>query len=163
MTAKFRFLCVDYDTVVRPLNNDWVTLDISLGSRYVRWDTKLSGPAGTEDDTLEAWVPMIGLGLTLRPVHELSLFARVRTGHIKVEYREDRQRDSVVVTDREKVKREHTSLEIDLGMSVIFEETFGFVVGYRGDYLELERVKGDDRKTLEATVHGAYAGFILQF
>jgi len=162
LTAKFSFTTVDYDTVVRPLNNDWVTLDVSLGGRYLRWETEFSGPSGIEDDVFEAWVPMIGLGLTLRPVRELGFFFKVRTGHISLEYdREDD--DSVVVTDADTIEREHTALEVDVGLSLVFEDSFGFVAGYRGDYTELERTKGDDRKTLEASVHGAYAGFVIQF
>ncbi len=159
LRAEFAILITDYDVVFKPLNNKWVTMELSLGGRYVQWNTELTGESGHEKDRLEAVLPMVGFGLTLRPIQELSLFGRARVGHLKLEYEDDE--DSVTVG--EKTEREHTSLEADVGLSLIFEETFGFIAGYRFDYIELSRQKGNDSEGVEGVVHGLYGGLIVQF
>ena len=60
-------------------------------------------------------------------------------------------------------EREASSLEVDLGISLTIADTIGFVVGYRIDYVEVERIGADRDQRAEGTVHGPYAGLILSF
>ena len=54
-------------------------------------------------------------------------------------------------------------LEVDLGISITIADTIGFIVGYRIDVLEVERLSAQTDQRVEGTVHGPYAGLILNF
>ncbi len=158
LNAQFTLMIIDYDVVFKPLNNRWATIELSLGGRYALWDTELSSSSGArEQERLEAVLPMVGFGLALRPIEELTLFGRARVGHIELTYEDDD------IESEPETEREHTSLEADIGISLIFEECFGFIAGYRLDYLELSRTKGDDSESVEGVAHGLYGGLIVQF
>jgi hypothetical protein len=157
----------DFDVAIHPLNFDWLRLDVTLGARYVYWETTLdrrSGNFARERESLEALIPMIGLGISLRPVQPFEIFLRGRIGSIELERKEGtyRRRNG----EREQIKpfkREQSSLEIDAGFSFTFDETIGLIVGARLDFLEIDRTTEDQHTRFEGTSSTLYAGVLLQF
>tara|TARA_R110002072_G_scaffold260953_1_gene419559 strand:- start:141 stop:1214 length:1074 start_codon:yes stop_codon:yes gene_type:complete len=157
----------DFDVALHPLHFDWLRLDVTLGARYVYWETTLDRRSGTfarERESLEALIPMIGLGISLRPVQPFEIFLRGRIGSIELERKEGsyRRRNG----QREQIKpfkREQSSLEIDAGFSFTFDETIGLIVGARLDFLEIDRQTEDQHTRFEGTSSTLYAGLLLQF
>lgn len=148
----------DLDVLIRPVNRDCLTVDLSVGARYSRWETTLGDDVtpGLENTVLESVIPMLGLGVALRPLQELEFFGKVRVGYLGYEIEDEDD-------PTEDLERESTSLEVDLGISVTIADTIGFVVGYRLDYIEIERTTVDRDQRVGGTVHGPYAGLILNF
>lgn len=158
----------DFDIAVHPLHLDWLRLDVTLGARYVYWNTRLdriSRGFDRQEKTLEALIPMVGLGISLRPVRPLELFLRGRIGAIEVERDEGsyRRRRDGRVREIDPFKREQASLELDAGFSFTIADTVGFIVGARVNYLEIERETEDERTRFEGTASSLYAGLILNF
>jgi len=159
----------DLDLVIKPVNMDVFELGIHLGARYVRWDTKLAraGNAtspGIEEERLEAAVPVIGLSMAVRPVSALEIFARGRIGHLEYERDEYWRVDDDGDVDHVDAKaRESTSVELEAGLMLVLADTIGVVVGYRFDYIDLEREVTGRSEKVEGKSHGGYAGLVLQF
>ncbi|RMG12409.1 MAG: hypothetical protein D6731_13895 [Planctomycetota bacterium] len=158
----------DFDVVLRPLNNRYVTIDLSLGARYLSWEVELTRNLAArpqERERLEAVVPTVGFGLALRPVQALELFASTRVGHLSYEvdagWRWDDWNDKWEYQERK--ERESTSVQVDLGLSLTIADTLGVIVGYRYEFIALERDTDAEGKGLEGAVHGLFAGVILQF
>lgn len=157
----------DFDVALHPLHFDWLRLDVTLGARYVYWETTLdrrSGNYARERESLEALIPMVGLGISLRPVQPFEIFLRGRLGSIEVERKEGsyRRRNG----QREEVKpfkREQSSVEIDGGFSFTFDETIGLIVGARIDFLEIDRTTEDQHTRFEGTSSTLYAGLLINF
>lgn len=166
--VKMDLAVADFDVVVKPINNRYLSLDLHFGGRYIRWQTRVrrsDSPTQLEDtSTLEAGVPMVGLGLTLRPLRELQFFARGRIGYLAYErdahyvYEGGGQWDYV-----ERKERKTVSGQAEAGILVMFFDTIGFTVGYRLDYMELEREVDERRSAFEGFAHGAFAGAVLEF
>lgn len=157
----------DFDVAIHPLNFDWLRLDVTLGARYAYWETTIDRRTTTyarERERLEALIPMIGLGISIRPVKPFEIFLRGRIGSIELEREEGtyRRRNG----RREQIKpfkREQSSLELDGGVSFTLAETVGFIVGARIDYLEIDRTTEDQHTRFEGTASTLYAGVLLQF
>lgn len=160
-------MTADLDLVLKPLDNSWVTIDLSAGARYAFWRTKfedrVAGPVVGERSTLEALIPMVGLGLELRPVSALQLHARARVGHFEYERDEETVRRHGELHHVEYKEREQTSVEVDAGFSLILDETIGVTVGYRLDHIEMERTVKSRAETVKGTAHGLYAALLLEF
>lgn len=158
-------MTADFDFVFRPLNNSWITIDLSIGGRYLFWGTEMQREGSLEpeqDQRLEALLPMAGIGLELRPVKVFALFGRFRIGGFEYE-RDDDWRDDDDDYVWEPYEKEATSFQIDLGIKLIFGESVGFVIGYRHDYMEIIRIVNERSESIEAHAHGFYGGLILQF
>jgi hypothetical protein len=164
--SEFEYWTADLDVALNALNNDYVTLSVGIGLRYTRFETSFAqNGVDAEENNLEAVVPAVSLGFALRPVKPLEFFARARIGHLSYETDEDwvYDDDDDEWDYREAVDREATFLEIDLGVSVTIAETIGFVVGYRFDQFEIERLTADSDERIEGAVHGLYGGLLLSF
>lgn len=167
LEVQHQLRIADFDVAVHPLNFDWLRLDVTLGARYVYWETTLDRRSGTfarERESLEALIPMIGLGISIRPVKPFEIFLRGRIGSIELERKEGtyRRRNG----QREQIKpfkREQSSLELDAGFSFTLDETIGLIIGARIDYLEIDRQTEDQHTRFEGTSSTLYAGVLLQF
>lgn len=158
---------IDADFVFKPVNNRWFELSLHFGSRYLYAETmvrNVADPVGqTERERVEMAVPMFGLGLAVRPIPQLELFARGRIGHFGYERDEAfifHHDDVDHVTPKEKSA---TSGEVDAGMQILIADTIGVVGGYRLDYLRVEREVPQREERLRSLSHGVYGGVILQF
>ena len=157
----------DFDVVVHPLTLKWIRLDFSLGARYAYWETRierLNRGYNKEEDRIEGLIPMVGFGLTLSPVEPLAFFLRGKVGTIEYEreggyYRRTNGNRRYV----EPKERSHTSAELDAGMTFTIANTFGFIVGARIQYIELERVVPDRSSRVEGYATSLYAGVLLNF
>lgn len=157
----------DFDVVVHPLTLKWIRLDFSLGARYAYWETRverLNRSYNKEEDRIEGLIPMVGFGITVSPVEPLAFFLRGKVGTIEYEreggyYRRTNGRRRYV----EPKNREHTSAELDAGMTFTIANTFGFIVGARIQYIELERVVPDRSSRVEGYASSLYAGVLLNF
>lgn len=167
LSAEFELLVADSDFVFRPLNNQWLTIDMSVGARYIFWKTTFNRENGAQSEvssTIEGAMPMVGLGIAFRPVSILEIFGRVRVGGLDYEVdTSDYDSDEIDEYDLEDKEREMRSYEVDLGIKLIFGETVGLIVGYRLDYIELQRRVASREETVKAKAHGLYGGLILQF
>lgn len=159
----------DLDLVVKPINNRWVSLDLHLGSRYVFWETRLTnetlGPlVAQERSRLEGAMPMVGAGIAVRPLRQVELFARARVGYMGYDRPEShhysRRNGYRHVEAKEK---EVKSAELDVGLSITFFDHLGVLVGYRLDHVSIEREVRNRTAEVEGTVHGLYAGVLLEF
>ena len=159
---------IDADFVFKPVNNRWFELGLHFGARYLFADTMIrnvADPLGqTERERIEMVVPMVGLGLALRPARWLELFVRGRVGHFGYERDEafvfDDDDDVRHVTPKEKSA---TSGELDAGVQLLLGDTIGVVAGWRLDYLKVEREVRERDEKLRSLSHGVYGGLILQF
>ncbi|MBL4849159.1 MAG: hypothetical protein JKY65_26845 [Planctomycetes bacterium] len=158
----------DFDIALHPLHLDWIRLDVTLGARYVYWQTTIDrlSPGGfaRERERLEALIPMIGFGISLRPVKPFEIFLRGRIGSIEVERKAGsyRRRNG----KREQIKpfkREQSSVELDGGFSFTFDETIGLIIGARIDVIEINRQTEDQQTRFKGTSSTLYAGVILNF
>jgi hypothetical protein len=159
-------LTADLDLVVKPVNNRWVEIGLHLGTRYMFWRTELKSAASAlrrETSTLEAAVPIVGASLAIRPVRPLELFVRGRVGYLEYDRPESAHYHNGRLRTIEAKDKEAKTCELDAGISVTIDETIGVVVGYRLDYLRIEREVDDRSEGVKGTVHGIYAGVILEF
>jgi hypothetical protein len=163
--SEFEYWSSDLDVALNALNNDYVTLSVGVGLRYTRFETTFSrADVVAENKTLEAVIPAISLGLALRPVKQLEFFAKARIGHLSYEVDDHWSRDSDNEWDYEdSVERESTTVEVDLGISFTIADTIGFIVGYRFDHFEIERLTAERDQSVEGTAHGLYGGLLLSF
>jgi hypothetical protein len=168
LQTKLDVAVADFDVVVKPINNRYVSLDLHFGGRYIYWRTQVrrvnTSSQQDEQRTIEAGVPMVGLGITLRPAKEFQIFARGRIGYLSYErdahWRVDDDGDIDYV---ERKERETTSGQAEAGILVMLGDTIGFTLGYRLDYIEMERDVDERRTHVEGLAHGAFAGAILEF
>jgi hypothetical protein len=167
LDARVEIYTADADVVLRPLNNRYINIDLTLGARYIYFDTELTrnGADKPERERLEAAVPVVGLALGLRPLSWLELFGRVRVGHLSYEVDDhyDWDEDDEDWDYEEAHGRDATSVEIDLGVQFTIADTLGIILGYRLDHVEIERFKDERESEFEATAHGFYAGLAIQF
>lgn len=173
LASEFEISTGDLEVVLRPLNNEWITIDVSVGGRYTMWKTEFERKANVlsttadarERDKLEALVPTVGVGLALRPIKQLEFFARARVGALSYERDADLRWNSY--KDRwdrvERLEREAEMVEIDAGISLVLGETIGVIAGYRYSSYELERITDERAHRFEGEVGGFYAGAIIQF
>ena len=157
----------DFDIAVHPLNLDWIRLDVTFGARYVFFGTQVERHTrgyAKDEKNLEALIPMIGLGLSIRPVQPFEIFVRGRIGGIELEREEGTYRRRNGERRRvEPFRREQASVEVDAGFSLTLADTIGIIVGAKIDYLEIERENDDERTRFEGTASSLYAGVILNF
>ncbi|MCO5171482.1 MAG: hypothetical protein M9894_34710 [Planctomycetes bacterium] len=160
--TRVEAMTADLDLVLKPVNNRWFEMGLHLGARYMYWETQLTSRADgarQERSRIEAAVPVVGASLAFRPLRWFELFARARVGYL--EYDRPSRRDDFGSLDA-KAKEARTA-EIDLGMKFVFKETIGVIAGYRLDHLRLEREVEERTEGARGTVHGLYAGLILEF
>ena len=156
----------DFDVAVHPLSLSWIRLDVTFGARYVYWQTRLDRVRSSqiEEKALEALIPMIGLGISVRPVQPMELFVRGRIGALDMERKEGRYRRRNGQSRRvEPFRREQSSVELDAGVAFTVEETVGIILGARINYLEIERETESERSHFKGTASSLYAGLILNF
>lgn len=159
-------LTADLDLVVKPVNNRFVELGLHLGSRYMFWRTELKSTASAlrrETSTLEAAVPVVGASLALRPVRPLELFVRGRVGYLEYDRPESTHYSNGRLRHIEAKDKEAKTCELDAGIMVTIDQTIGVIAGYRLDYLRIEREVDNRAEGARGTVHGIYAGLILEF
>jgi hypothetical protein len=163
--SRVEMMTADLDLVVKPLNLRFIEIDLNLGSRYMYWRTELksnSNPLRTEHSTVEAAVPVIGAGIAIRPVRPLELFARGRVGYLSYD-RPKRTWHHHEVDTTDPTSKTAKTAELDVGVSLTFRQTIGLIVGYRLDYVKIEKETDSRTQSVNGTVHGVYAGLILQF
>ena len=166
--TKFDMAVADFDLVVKPINNRYVSLDLHFGGRYIYWNTRVrrtdSATQIEDSSTLEAGVPMAGLGFTLRPLRWFQIYARGRAGYLAYErdahyvYEGNGQYDYV-----ENKRRKTVSGHVEGGVLFMFARTIGVTLGYRLDYLRVEREVDERESGFEAFSHGVFAGAVLEF
>lgn len=164
--TEIELLSADLDVVIKPLNNRWIELGISFGARYVYWKTEFANPqnpTAREQDTAEALVPMIGMGLALRPARPIELFVRGRIGHFEYERKDTLRRRNGRLQFDEAYSKEATAAEFDLGLRIMLEDTIGVIAGYRLDYVAIESERAARADEVKGTAHGLYAGVVIQF
>lgn len=160
--TRVEAMTADLDLVLKPVNNRWFEMGLHIGARYMFWESQLTSrndPSREERSRIEAAVPVVGASLAFRPLRWFELFARGRVGYL--EYDRPSRRDDWGSVDA-KAKEARTA-EIDLGMKFVIKETIGVIAGYRLDHLRLEREVEERTEGARGTVHGLYAGLILQF
>lgn len=160
---------IDADFVFKPVNNRWFELSLHFGARYIYAETMVRDLADsvnrTETQRVEMGIPMIGLGLALRPFTWFEIYARGRVGYFGYE------RDEAWLWDEEDDEYDHISPkeksaasgELDAGIKIIVADTIGIVGGWRLDYLDIEREVTERDEGVRAYSHGFYGGLILQF
>lgn len=164
--VRYTLRLADFDVAIHPLHLDWLRLDVTLGARYVFWQTRFDSVRSgqNQEKTLEALIPMIGLGISFRPVSPMELFLRGRIGALELEREEGRYRRRDGQTRRiEPFKREQSSLELDGGVAFTIDDTIGVVLGARINYLEIERQTEREQTRFEGTASSLYAGLIVNF
>ncbi|MGE0712797.1 MAG: hypothetical protein AB7N76_34220 [Planctomycetota bacterium] len=163
--VKHELRVADYDIVLHPLNLSWIRLDLSVGARYAYWGTSITrrtGPYRKEEKALEGLLPMAGVGLTISPARPLTLFIRGRFGSIELERKggyQGRGRNRRYVEPK---TREHTSAELDGGLTLTIEG-IGIILGARIQYLELERTVPERSARFQGYASSLYAGLVFNF
>ncbi|MBI3722342.1 hypothetical protein HY251_00070 [bacterium] len=182
LKAKFEFTSVDLSLVVHPINCEMGQLDVFLGARYLWSDVKIQGtsrfaptmsgfpfpapaprplpnfsfPANQDSQTVEAILPMLGLGGAIRPIHfgsgsYFEIFARARVGGIDWE-NESGSKEYYAV-----------SFEAEGGIAIVFSNFIGLMAGYRFEYNEIERANERTFKYATWKSDGPFGGVLIQF
>jgi hypothetical protein len=199
LETRFQFLTADLNFVVHPAHCAWGQLDLLVGGRYIwsKVEFKQGGgsftppilagggfgfggfgvPFGPATDkvgqTVEGFVPTVGLGFKLRPVHTkeiaVEFAARGVVGGFDWEERRWHDRgDSFDNGFNDPNNFNRTSYyaytaNADGSLSLILWDTFGFTAGYHYDVNHISIENRDGSKRAEWKAHGPYGGIFVQF
>lgn len=202
LETRFQFLTADLNFVVHPAHSAWGQVDLLVGGRYLWSNVEFKqtgfgffgppvivgggggfggGPFGgivndKVNQTVEGFVPTVGLGFKLRPIHNkdvaLEFAARGVVGGFDWEERRWRDgrgdfNDGFNNGDPNSNFNRSSyyayTANADGSLSLILWDTFGFTAGYHYDVNHISIENRDGTKRAEWKAHGPYGGIFVQF
>jgi hypothetical protein len=187
LMTKFEFLSSDLDVTVNPLAFERVKLGVMLGLRYVRSAVRFStnqnfaGPDDRVSQSVEALIPMVGLGGSVRPINakkvSVELYAQGMVGGFDLETRSYNSRSRARGRNGNRYyyyssngntyddHREFRSFALvaEGGIKVVLFGHLGVVAGYRFEVTQLYREDESRIRQAAFKVGGPYAGAVVEF
>lgn len=150
---------------IHAVKTSWLKFDIFFGARYMKTELEFSRTGGgpPSKERYELVTPMVGVGLTIRPIKCFEIYGTMKLGALEYDgsssSNSNRPRSSQTIDDR------YLSFaSLDAGVRLNISTGFGIGVGIRVEAFEQERFFGTrGENSIDGALGGPYASVFIGF